>query len=94
LEAVVLMGETAEMMREALEEARGKLGDAIKGGAEATPTKVVVVDNLEHAVEAAAKLARKGGVVVMSPAAASFDQFDNYKERGKTFRNVVKELRS
>jgi UDP-N-acetylmuramoylalanine--D-glutamate ligase len=89
LEAVVLMGDTGEMMREALEEARGKLGDAIKGGAEATPTKVVVVDTLEHAVEAAGKLSRKGGVVVMSPAAASFDQFENYKERGKEFANLV-----
>ncbi len=93
LEAVVLMGDTAEMMREAIEEARGKLGDAIKGGAEATPTKVVVVSDLEQAVEAAGKLTKKGGVVVMSPAAASFDQFDNYKERGKEFIKIVKNLR-
>jgi len=94
LEAVVLMGANAEKMRRSAEGARGKLGRAGAGGAEASPTKVVVVGDLAEAVDAASKLSRKGGVVVMSPAAASFDQFKNYKERGKTFRNVVTGLRS
>ena len=95
LEAVVLMGATAEKMREAIEDAKGKLGSVADGG-EATPTKVEVVKGLTEAVREAAELAGAlsgpGGVVVMSPAAASFDQFKNYKERGEKFRELVKGL--
>ena len=31
----------------------------------------------------------KGGVVLLSPAAASFDMFPNYKERGKKFKEAA-----
>ena len=86
LEAVVLMGDTAGKMGKAIDDAKSKLGEA-----EATPTKVVTVAGLSEAVLAAGKLARKGGVIVMSPAAASFDQFKDYKERGVRFMGEVRE---
>ena len=88
LEAVVLMGDTAEKMSQAIEDAKSKLGEA-----EATPTKIITVEYLAGAISAAEKLAKKGGVVVMSPAAASFDHFENYKERGVKFMEEVKDLR-
>ena len=45
---------------------------------------------LEQAVAAAAKDARgTGGVVLLSPAAASFDQFDSFEQRGDRFRDLV-----
>ena len=94
LEAVVLMGATAEKMRGSIEDAKGKLGEG-----EATPTKIEVVKDLAAALAEAESLAGAsssgasgGSVVVMSPAAASFDQFKNYKERGEKFRELVKGL--
>jgi len=45
---------------------------------------------LERAVEHAAALASPGDVVLLSPACASFDQFDNFEQRGDVFRRLVR----
>jgi len=47
---------------------------------------------LERAVAHAARLARPGEVVLLSPACASYDQFDNFEQRGDAFRAAVLEL--
>ena len=47
---------------------------------------------LDRAVAHAARLARPGEVVLLSPACASFDQFDNFEQRGDAFRAAVLEL--
>jgi UDP-N-acetylmuramoylalanine--D-glutamate ligase len=47
---------------------------------------------LEDAVRRAAAAARPGGVVLLSPACASFDAFENFERRGDRFREIVAEL--
>jgi UDP-N-acetylmuramoylalanine--D-glutamate ligase len=46
-------------------------------------------DTLERAVDHARSLARPGEVVLLSPACASFDQFENFEQRGEAFRRLV-----
>ena len=47
---------------------------------------------IERAVEAASLAARPGDVVVLAPACASFDQFENYEQRGQVFKELVRGL--
>ena len=44
-------------------------------------------------IEEAVKVTPKGGIVLLSPAAASFDMFKDYKDRGNQFKEAVKSLR-
>lgn len=49
--------------------------------------------SMEKAVELARDVAEKGDVVLLSPACASFDMFDNYEHRGRVFKELVLALR-
>lgn len=53
---------------------------------------MVEVDNMTNAVRTAQRLAEKGDTVLLSPACASFDLFENYEDRGKQFKNAVQNL--
>jgi UDP-N-acetylmuramoylalanine--D-glutamate ligase len=56
--------------------------------------KIVPAETLQVAVAKAAKGATIGDVVLLSPACSSFDQFENYEQRGRVFRQLVNELDS
>jgi UDP-N-acetylmuramoylalanine--D-glutamate ligase len=55
-------------------------------------TRTVLVEDIGGAVRDAAAHGQAGDVVLLSPACSSFDQFQNYAERGKVFKNLVQGL--
>jgi UDP-N-acetylmuramoylalanine--D-glutamate ligase len=73
---VVLIGETADELA------------SLVGGR----VPVERATDMKGAVHAAARRARPGDVVLLAPAAASFDMFVDYAERGDAFRTAVGEL--
>lgn len=48
--------------------------------------------DLKGAMKSCKNLAKKGEIVLLSPACASFDQFKNYEERGNVFKKIVEEF--
>jgi len=63
------------------------LAPAIAGGVE-----LRLCEDLEEAVRLAAEAAHPGETVLLSPACASFDAFENFERRGERFREVVRGL--
>ena len=53
---------------------------------------MIEVDSMSDAVKMSQRLAEKGDNVLLSPACASFDLFENYEDRGKQFKNAVQNL--
>ena len=50
------------------------------------------VQSADDAVKAAYSLARRGEAVLLSPACASFDLFENFEDRGNQFKKAIKNL--
>jgi UDP-N-acetylmuramoylalanine--D-glutamate ligase len=67
--------------------AAAKIESQIRGA-----TEIVHAETLESAVKRASVEAQAGDIVLLAPACASFDQFKNYEQRGRVFKEVVKEL--
>ncbi|MFW5713299.1 MAG: UDP-N-acetylmuramoyl-L-alanine--D-glutamate ligase, partial [Brevefilum sp.] len=79
---LILFGEAADL----IEEAVGKTPS------DERPFSVDKCAGLEKAVEKAAERVEPGDVVLLSPGGTSFDEFDDFEERGKRFKQWVKEL--
>lgn len=54
-----------------------------------TKSDVTICGSLEEAVNSANRIATGGDVVLLSPACASFDMFENYQQRGEMFKQLV-----
>ena len=75
--AVVLIGRDAGLIRSAL------------GG---TQVRLLDAENMQAAVQIAAEQAQSGDAVLLSPACASFDMFDNYEHRAHVFCDAVQSM--
>ena len=80
---LILMGQTA-----------GKIYDAVQQEISVSKKKIDIYmcDSLEDTVRVANGVAKKGQIVLFSPASASFDLFKNFEERGKKFKEIVKNI--
>lgn len=76
--SLVLIGQTKEKIREAAE----RLGVC----------SCILCEDLQEAVKICAEKAQPGEAVLLSPACASWGQFDNYEQRGDCFKEYVKNL--
>ena len=81
--AVVLVGATAEKLRDEIEKTLAK---------HEINEPVITCTTLTEAVKSAYSLADEGDAVLLSPACASFDMFKNFEERGNAFKEIVANL--
>lgn len=72
----------------------GKAGDIIRRGLleHNYPGLILWKENFRELVEEAIRLTPEGGVCLLSPAAASYDAFKNFEERGDLFRKIVSNI--
>ncbi len=80
---LILMGQTAE-----------KIFDVVKEEAQNQDKHIDIYmcDSLEQTISLAKKYAKKGDVVLFSPASASFDMFKDFADRGHKFKDLVNNL--
>lgn len=70
----------------------GRDAPLIEKGLANSPAMLLHADSMKAAVRTAAQQAREGDAVLMSPACASFDMFDNYEHRAQVFVRCVSDL--
>ncbi|TSC96195.1 MAG: UDP-N-acetylmuramoylalanine--D-glutamate ligase [Parcubacteria group bacterium Athens1014_10] len=77
IKAAVLIGKTKNKIKKAWQKA----------------TLIFLENSMEKAVKKSFALAKKDEIVLLSPGCSSLDMFANYKERGKKFKKIVKQLK-
>jgi len=100
--AAIMIGQTAPKIADAISKAQMSLRGAKRRSNlekreardDRRGTKVKIVDSLEKAVHSANQLAESGDVVLLSPACASYDMFDNFEQRGREFIRLVQAIKS
>ena len=83
VKVLILMGETAQ-----------KIQDAVTASCLFADSglKIIRVNNMQEAVNAARENSQQGDIVSLSPACASFDMYRMFEERGNHFKKLVNEL--
>jgi UDP-N-acetylmuramoylalanine--D-glutamate ligase len=76
VKALVLIGEAREKIKQAI----GNF------------TETFMATDLKEAIKVSQSIAKKGDVVLLSPACASFDMFIDFEDRGRQFKKIVMEL--
>jgi UDP-N-acetylmuramoylalanine--D-glutamate ligase len=96
--AAILIGTTAQKIASAINKAKMSL-NAKQSNFKSHNTQyaihntnIKIVDSLAKAIDLAHDLAIAGDVVLLSPACASYDMFDNFEHRGQEFINLVRTL--
>ena len=80
VKAVVLTGATAEKINEVLKSSGSKID-------------IYLEKDFKDAVIKAKNIAKKNDIVLLSPACASFDAFDNFMQRGNRFKEIVNDFK-
>ena len=83
-DALITMGQTGPAIAAAARQAASGDGRSIV---------VQEVETLRAAVEAATRLAEPGATALFSPGCASYDMFENYRQRGEAFKAIVRTFR-
>ena len=78
---LLLCGDTADVIRQAVEQAENYNG-----------LPIVDVADYHEALAVIQREAREGDVVLLSPASTAFDRYTNFMERGKVFKAIVNDL--
>ncbi|MCR4290089.1 MAG: UDP-N-acetylmuramoyl-L-alanine--D-glutamate ligase [Candidatus Scalindua sp.] len=79
---VILIGDTAKTIQKLIQDITGKK----------TKPEIYMAASLEESVKKASEVAEPGDIVLLSPACASFGMFANYEERGKKFKEHVRNI--
>ena len=74
-------------------EARGRFLQTFVDANRAGEVELAEAENMRDAVDVARRLARRGDVVLLSPACSSFDEFSGFEERGRVYKDYLTRLR-
>ena len=80
--SLILLGATKDKIKDAVLKSK-KYNEELK---------IYETKNLKDALDIAKRISSFGDIVVMSPASASFDMYNNYKERGREFKDLVNKM--
>ena len=82
VKGLILLGDTANAIEKTIMESNNYSSENIK---------IYRVSSMEEAVQKAKELSRAGDIVSLSPACASFDMYPNFRGKGITFKDLVRD---
>ncbi len=82
---IILIGETRQQLLELIGSYKAKIRKS--------PFEVFVFDSFKEAVLKGLSVVKNGEILLLSPACASFDMFDDYKDRGRQFKKIIEDAK-